>query len=192
MASRLLPLTVIAAVTYFFVATPPPAVLGDQATSDLINSVCSPLQGDDNGFCKGVFDEFLKGRSTDIHGLADLVQMVAVNNASLHYLYVVEQLGKTTDQATKNALSVCKDLYQLVYNQFAQGYFAFKKSAYEDTDRYEQKAERPRQACETTFKTPPTPPVDLMAERNRQMRILIVMSLQTLSRLLASVAAGHR
>lgn len=176
----LLPLMVMALA--LFSASP---VLGDQANDDLINGICSPLHaGDDIGFCKAVFGESVKGRPTPLRGLAGLVQAVAVTNASFHYLYVLDQLGKPTDEVTKRVLSECKDAYQIVSRMFQLGFFAFQKSKYQDTYDYEQKAVRAQKSCETTFETPPAPPVNLMAERNRQMRILIAMSLQSVSKLL--------
>lgn len=176
----LLPLMAMALA--LFSASP---VLGDQATDDLINSICSPLQaGDDIGFCKAVFDESVKGRPVPLHGLAGLVQTVALNNASFHYLYILDQLTKPTDEVTKRVLSECKDAYKVVSKMFNLGFSAFQKSNYQDTYDYEQKAVRVQESCETTFETPPVPPVNLMAERNRQMRILIAMSLQSISKLL--------
>lgn len=175
-----LPLMVVA-LAFFYLASP---VLGDAASTEvLINAICMPLQGDSE-FCKGVFHEILRGGGTDSHGLAYLVQKAATLNATLNGIYILKELEKPTDKATKNALSECKDAYDLIVSQFQQGYSAFMGSKYQDTYFYDQKAEAPRKSCETTFKIPPVPPVDLMAERNRQMGILITMALSTLDKLI--------
>ncbi|OWM72405.1 hypothetical protein CDL15_Pgr018290 [Punica granatum] len=84
--------------------------------------------------------------------------MVAVNNASLHYLCVTDQLGNATDDATRNVLTECRKAYQLVYHQFEQGSFTFRNSSYQDVFDLEVKAAPAVKSCQTTFATPALPP----------------------------------
>ncbi|OWM72404.1 uncharacterized protein LOC116207625 [Punica granatum] len=171
-----LPLVVVA-----FTFPPISPVLGDTdpQTQSLIDNICRQME--DYGFCNNVYQEQLKGGSSDMRGLAQIAQKQALNNATQIRIFIMDLLGRTTDQAQKDALTECQSAYNTVIDQFTQAWFYFLQlESYHEVLTFERITPRVLASCNSSFDTPDHPPNPLV-EQNREQRILITMALVSTS-----------
>jgi len=122
------------------------------------------------GFCNKAFHENMKTPATDHVGLAAIAIDLAIKNASNTYDYIVLLVKNTTNPSTKGA-------YGIVKSSFQTGLQYFNRKDYAGMLKVEHDIPRTQANCEARLSTPPAP--NPLADRNRQMRILITMALVT-------------
>ncbi|KAJ4721677.1 putative Enzyme inhibitor [Melia azedarach] len=128
------------------------------------------------GFCNSVFHQNLPSPSTDISGLTKITIDQSLDNATNTHSFVLNLLQNVSDPAEKNALIACENAYKIVEESFQTAAVNFVDKNYEAVADAERDTPRAQESCITSFGVPPNPPNPLV-ERNREMRILIAMSL---------------
>jgi pectinesterase inhibitor-like protein len=131
---------------------------------------------EDYGFCNRVFHENMKSPSIDYVGLTAIAMDQTITNATNTYEYILGLLKNTTDQPLRNVLVACENAFGIVKSSFGAALQSFNRKDYDDMFKLERVAPRAQASCETSVTAPPSPPNPL-AERNREMRILITMAI---------------
>ncbi|KAJ6876573.1 hypothetical protein NC651_029538 [Populus alba x Populus x berolinensis] len=152
-----------------------PALSEAQSTQDLIDRVCRQME--EYGFCNKAFHENMKTPATDYVGLTAIAIDLAIKNASNTYDYIVLLVKNTTNPSTKGAYMACESAYGTVKSSFQTGLQYFNRKDYAAMLEVEHDIPRTQANCEARLSTPPTP--NPLADRNRQMRMLITMALVT-------------
>ncbi|KAB2005869.1 hypothetical protein ES319_D11G301800v1 [Gossypium barbadense] len=124
------------------------------------------------------FNQNIKGSSVNITALTQITIEQALNNSTNTHSFIFGLLSNTTDPAEKNALTTCENAYRLVTSNFNEATMHFFEGDYGSMLDSERRSPRAQESCITIFSTPPTPP-NPVADRNRQMRILIAMAVVT-------------
>ncbi|KAF9669826.1 hypothetical protein SADUNF_Sadunf13G0004900 [Salix dunnii] len=168
--SLFLPVLVI-----FLLTSSSPALSEAQSTQDLIDRVCRQME--EYGFCNNAFHENMKTPETDYVGLTAIAIDLAIKNASNTYDYIVLLAENTTNPSTKGAYMACECAYGIVKSSFMTGLGYFNRKDYAGMLEAEHDIPRTQANCEARLSTPPTP--NPLADRNRQMRMLITMALVT-------------
>ncbi|KAH1083641.1 hypothetical protein J1N35_023402 [Gossypium stocksii] len=150
--------------------------LSDGSTQQLIDKICRSVE--EYAFCSNTFNQNIKGSSANITALTQITVEQALNNATNTHSFIVGLLCNTTDPAEKNALTTCENAYRLVTSNFNEATMHFFEGDYGSMLDSERRSPRAQESCITIFSTPPTPP-NPVADRNRQMRILIAMAVVT-------------
>ncbi|KAG6773060.1 hypothetical protein POTOM_020314 [Populus tomentosa] len=151
-----------------------PTLSEAQDSQVLIDEVCRQME--DYGFCNRVFHENMKSPSIDYVGLTAIAMDQTITNATNTYEYILDLLRNTTDQSLRNVLVACENAFGIVKSSFGDALQSFNRKDYDDMFKLERGAPRAQASCETSFIAPPSPPNPL-AERNREMRILITMAI---------------
>ncbi|KAJ6928541.1 hypothetical protein NC652_012612 [Populus alba x Populus x berolinensis] len=151
-----------------------PTLSEAQDSQALIDEVCRQME--DYGFCNRVFHENMKSPSIDYVGLTAIAMDQTITNATNTYEYILDLLRNTTDQSLRNVLVACENAFGIVKSSFGDALQSFNRKDYDDMFKLERDAPRAQASCETSFIAPPSPPNPL-AERNREMRILITMAI---------------
>ncbi|KAL9392947.1 hypothetical protein Peur_012232 [Populus x canadensis] len=151
-----------------------PTLSEAQDSQVLIDEVCRQME--DYGFCNRVFHENMKSPSIDYVGLTAIAMDQTITNATNTYEYILGLLKNTTDQSLRNVLVACENAFGIVKSSFGAALQSFNRKDYDDMFKLERVAPRAQASCETSFTAPPSPPNPL-AERNREMRILITMAI---------------
>jgi len=151
-----------------------PTLSEAQDSQVLIDEVCRQME--DYGFCNRVFHENMKSPSIDYVGLTAIAMDQTITNATNTYEYILGLLKNTTDQSLRNVLVACENAFGIVKSSFGAALQSFDRKDYDDMFKLERVAPRAQASCETSFTAPPSPPNPL-AERNREMRILITMAI---------------
>lgn len=148
----------------------------DHQAQDLIDKICRQME--QYGFCDQTFHENLNSPVTDIVGLTNIALTQSLSNATNTHEFITQLLRKETNAAVKNALVACENAYRLVLSSFQDAIPKFFRKNYQDVYDSIQGAPRAQASCDTSFQIPPNPKNPL-TDRNREMRILIAMSLVT-------------
>ncbi|CAK7324786.1 unnamed protein product [Dovyalis caffra] len=144
-------------------------------TQDVIDEVCRQME--EYGFCNRTFHENMKSPTTDYVGLTAIAMDQTIKNASNTYDYIVLLVKNTTDPKFKFALMVCESAFSTVRSSFQTGLQYFNKKDNAGMLNVEHDTPRRQANCEASLSIQPTP--NPLVDRNRQMRILIAMSLVT-------------
>ncbi|XWS58180.1 hypothetical protein CRYUN_Cryun08bG0012700 [Craigia yunnanensis] len=147
--------------------------LGDEPTQQLIDRICRQME--EYAFCNNTFNQHILG-SADITALTHITIEQAVSNATNTHSFIVGLLKNQNDPAEKNALITCENAYRLVMGSFSQAAVYFFEKDYNSMLQSEKQAPRAQASCTTIFNAPPNPP-NPVGDRNRQMRILIAMTI---------------
>uniref|UniRef100_A0A6N2LUH1 Pectinesterase inhibitor domain-containing protein n=1 Tax=Salix viminalis TaxID=40686 RepID=A0A6N2LUH1_SALVM len=151
-----------------------PALSEARDSQDLIDEVCRQME--DYGFCNRVFHENMESPEIDHVGLAAIAMEQTITNATSTHEYISDLLRRTTEKSLRNVLVACENAFGIVESSFGAAMQSFHRKEYEDMLKLEHVAPRAQASCETSFTAPPSPPNPL-AERNREMRILITMAI---------------
>ncbi|KAJ6384683.1 hypothetical protein OIU78_027889 [Salix suchowensis] len=135
------------ALVIFLLTTTSPTSTEAQSTQDLIDRVCRQME--EYGFCNNAFHENMRNPRN--------------------------RLQNTTNPSTKGAYMACECAYGIVKSSFLTGLGYFNRKDYAGMLEAEHDIPRTQANCEARLSTPPTP--NPLADRNRQMRMLIAMAL---------------
>ncbi|XP_062085776.1 uncharacterized protein LOC133791884 [Humulus lupulus] len=149
-------------------------------TQELIDRIC--FQVEEYGFCNQAFNENLPSPTTDIVGLTRITIDLATLNATHTLDFVQRLLVNTTDPGQKSALEACENGYSIVMRSFQDADVAFNMNDYRSVAKYEYVTPRAEGSC--VLNIPPFN--EELAERNREMRILITMSLVSVLTLIST------
>lgn len=83
-------LTLIPVAFALFVISPVSST--DPSTQASIDKICRQME--DYGFCNKLYQDQLKGGSSDMHGLAQIAQQVAINTAAKIRLQIMDLIGE--------------------------------------------------------------------------------------------------
>lgn len=153
-----------------------------QETQQLIEKICRQME--EYGFCSQTFKENLKSPDSDIVALTQITIERATDNATKTLDFVRQLLQKATmSPAQKEALIACENAYVIVSQSFYEAAVEFFQKDYEDVANSESITPRAEDSCQQSINTLPSDQNPLV-DRNRQMRILIAMSVVSVQELL--------
>ncbi|KAF4346062.1 hypothetical protein G4B88_001059 [Cannabis sativa] len=153
-------------------------------TQETIDKICYRVE--EYGFCNQAFNENLPSPDTDLVGLTRITIDLSTLNATNTLDFVQRLLANTTDSGQKSALEACEDGYNVVLRCFEDAKVDFNMKDYRSVALDEYVA--PRAVGNCVVNIPPFN--EELYERNREMRILIAMSLVTAYTLLAKHVLG--
>ncbi|KAJ9186027.1 hypothetical protein P3X46_005585 [Hevea brasiliensis] len=163
----------VALLVIFLLINP---AFSDKKTQEMIDKVCRQME--EYGFCNQTFNENLKTKSTNYVDLTQITIDQVTRNATNTYEFVLQLLQNTSIEALKNALRVCESSYQVVLGAFQDALRSFNQQDYDSMIKYERVTPKAQGGCDACFNTPPIP-ANPLADRNRQIRILIAMAIVT-------------
>ncbi|KAK9920033.1 hypothetical protein M0R45_028599 [Rubus argutus] len=152
-----------------------------QSTQQLIEKICRSTE--DYGFCRKTFEAHLKSPNADIVAVTQITVEEATDHATKTHQFIRQTLEKTRDPALKNELTECENAYREIAQSFASAAVAFFDKDYDSVEKDERPTTRLEASCEQTLHSPPKKQ-RILDERNREMRILITMSLGSVQELL--------
>ncbi|KAK9920032.1 hypothetical protein M0R45_028598 [Rubus argutus] len=152
-----------------------------QSTQQLIEKICRSTE--DYGFCRKTFEAHLKSQHDDIVALTQITVEQATDHATTTHEFIRETLEKTRDPALKNDLTECENAYREITQSFYSAAVSFFDKDYSSVEKDERATPRLEASCDQTLQTPPKKQ-HILDERNREMRILITMSLISVQELL--------
>ena len=152
-----------------------------QSTQQLIEKICRSTE--DYGFCRKTFDQNLKSPDADIIAITQITIERATDNATKTHDFIRQTLDTTKDPALKKSLTECENAYREIQGAFASAAVSFFQKDYPSVQKNEQPTPRLEASCEDTLHAPPNN-LDLLDDRNRQMRILIAMAVTSALQLL--------
>ncbi|MFQ6635188.1 hypothetical protein Gotur_010621 [Gossypium turneri] len=150
--------------------------LSDESTQQLIDKICRSVE--EYAFCSNTYNQNITGSSANITALTQITIEQALTNSTNTHSFIFGLLSNTTDPVKKNALTTCENAYRLVTSNFNEATMHFFEGDYGSMLDSERRSPRAQESCIAIFSTPPTPP-NPVADRNRQMRILIAMAVVT-------------
>ncbi|GLT88448.1 hypothetical protein SLE2022_064750 [Rubroshorea leprosula] len=136
---------------------------------------------EDYGFCNKTFTANLKSPLTDLAGLTQATIELTAQNASNDFVYSQSIPENATDPHVKKVLTECVKDYNLIMQFFTQAMRSFAFRDYKGMLNYELPHSRLVAFCQEAFNYAKPGPVNItyLTERNRQLRILIAMSVVT-------------
>lgn len=155
-----------------------PALAADPQTQELIDKICRQLE--DYGFCNKVFNQNLKIPSTNIEGLTQIALERTTENVTSVLAYAQSLLNDAATPEVKDILTECVKDYRTITNAFTLAFKAFGERNFKEMLVQESPAPKALGLCEGNISFEPGPPVNPffeLIEKNRQLRILIAMSL---------------
>ncbi|CAK7340484.1 unnamed protein product [Dovyalis caffra] len=147
-------------------------------TQELIDKICHGTQ--DYNLCIKIFKDNVKSPTTDLVGLTHLTIDLALKNAIDTCAYTQRILDEATTPEVRKVLGECVKDYQLVVEGFQQASTAFAGKKYKDMVAKESATPAAISACERGM--PPAFPVNpyfFLIERDKQLKVLISMSVVT-------------
>ncbi|GKV01506.1 hypothetical protein SLEP1_g14056 [Rubroshorea leprosula] len=156
-----------------------PASSADPQTQELIDKICRQME--DYGFCNQTFSANLKSPLTDLVGLTQITIEITIQNASNDFVYAKSILDRATDPHMIKVLTECVKDYQAIRGSFIKAMRSFMLRDYKGMLNYELPNSKSVALCQEGFSSakPGPNPYIVLIERNRQLRILIAMSVVT-------------
>lgn len=155
-----------------------PALAADAQTQELIDKICRQLE--DYGFCNKVFNENLETPSANIEELTQITLERTTENVTSVLAYAQSLLNHATTPEVKNILTECVKDYRTIISGFTLAFKAFGERNFKEMLAQEYPAPKALGLCEGNISFEPGPPMNpffQLIEKNRQLRILIAMSL---------------
>ncbi|KDP41307.1 hypothetical protein JCGZ_15714 [Jatropha curcas] len=150
--------------------------MSDNEIQEKINYVCRQME--EFGFCNQTFNENLKSTTTDYVGLTQITIEQAITNSTNTHAFVQQLLESATSEPLRNALIECKNAYSTVVQSFHEAMKYFEQKEYSSMVKSEMVAPRAQSDCSSRFSISPYRKNPL-ADRNREMRIIIAMAIVT-------------
>ncbi|KAI3441954.1 PMEI domain-containing protein [Psidium guajava] len=148
------------------------AVAGPQ-TQQLIDQICR--QTEDYGFCNKTFNQHITvGQETDMQGLARIALEQGLENDTNTLVFAEQVAGQVSDKDLLNYIQNCINGYLEILEPFQDGFKALSEKKYSDLVTDLRSTPQVHGSKCGSFKGRVPNPLD---ERNREMRILITMSL---------------
>ncbi|OWM77661.1 uncharacterized protein LOC116209143 [Punica granatum] len=151
-------------------------IICDTNIEDMITRICRQME--EFGFCYNTFHENLDSRSPDLKTLTQITIDQSIVNATNSHYYAALLLHNAPEGPDKYALMACENAYALILRQFQEASGYFNNGDYQSVVDAERVMPRALGSCTSYYITPPYP-ANPLADRNRQMRILITMSIVT-------------
>ena len=156
--------------TIFLVIHP---VISDD-TQALISEICRETS--DYAFCSNVFIQNLPSPTTDIVGLTQVTITQSLQAATNTETFVEGLISSEKNKTRQDLYRICQEGYSLLANQYAQANESFAKGDYSNVVFLESRTERFVDDCQNNVEASPS-----LAEKNRQMKVLINISLITVN-----------
>lgn len=157
--------------TIFLVIHP---VIGGDDTQALISEICRETS--DYAFCSNIFIQNLPSPTADIVGLGQITVNQSLQAATNTEIFVERMISSETNTTLQDLYKICQEAYSIVANKYAQANESFAKGAYSTVVFLESRTERFIDDCQNNVEASPA-----LTEKNRQMKVLINMSLTTVN-----------
>lgn len=155
-------------ITAFTLLSP---CLCDKQTQDLINQICR--QTSDFGFCNGILERNLISPKTDLAGLTRLTTSLSRSYAGDTLSFIQKSEAAETNPSVKQLYAGCDSIYQRVVGFMEGAKNDAKRGDYRSMVAQLQSCSRPIIDCQSDIARV----VPQMLEKNRLMRVLLVMGL---------------
>ncbi|XP_030441936.1 putative invertase inhibitor [Syzygium oleosum] len=147
------------------------ALAGPQ-TQQLIDQICR--QTEDYGFCNKTFNQHISGGETDMQGLAQIALEQGLENDTNTLIFARQLTRQVTDKDLLDYIQNCISGYLEIMEPFQDGLKALSEHNYSAlVARLRGTPQAHGSKCGAFAGGVPNP----LSERNREMRILITMSL---------------
>ncbi|XAR52723.1 hypothetical protein NMG60_11020934 [Bertholletia excelsa] len=147
---------------------------GDPRTQDLIYSICRHCENFE--FCYNTFYENIKTPMANLESLSQIAIEQSLYNATNTYIFVKKLLEDTSDMEARKNLTICDYCYYELMNLFQEAFRSFALRDFGVMVVYEKQAPAVEEKCEGIFGEDFFA-INPLAERNKEMRMLITMAL---------------